>query len=222
MVDQAMLDYVRGFIEEHDPIATKLKRRFPFRRLADHCFRVYRWAQRIAEAEGGGADVAEVSALFHDIGKCVDNSGEGHALAGAEICGAYLDGIGCEPGKRERITRIVRRHIEHCRGEESSLEVRIESDADVLDETGAMIVLWDCMAQGAEEEQSYRIARDRVYGAYQELGKRSRASFQTDAGWRFFCERQRCLGMFLRHLDFELGLTLGLDEGPVPGVSGGG
>ena len=208
MVNQAMLDYVRDFIESHDPVATKLKRRFPFRRLADHCFRCFRWAQRISKVEGGDADVAQVSALFHDIGKCVDNTREGHALAGAEICSDYLAGIACEPSKRDRIVSIVRHHIEHCRGAESTLEARIESDADILDEIGAMTVLWDCMAQGAEEEQSYDIARDRIHRAYQALEEMPRSAFHTETGWRFFLGRREYLGDFIRDLDFELGLAL--------------
>jgi uncharacterized protein len=207
-----MLDFVRDFIESHDPIATKLKRRFPFRRLADHCFRCYRWAQRISRVEGGDADVAQVSALFHDIGKCVDNTREGHAEAGAEICADYLTRIGFAPAKRDRIVSIVRHHIEHCGGDESTLEARIESDADILDETGAMTVLWDCMAQGAEEEQSYGIARDRICAAYQALQDTPRSAFHTGTGWRFFLERREYLGSFIGNLDFELGLALGLND----------
>ena len=220
MVDQDMLEFVRGFIESHDPIATKLKRRYPFRHLADHCYRCYRWAERICHVEGGDADVAQVSALFHDIGKCVDNTRDGHAAAGAGICGDYLDTIGCDPTKRDRITSIVRHHIEHCRGEDTSLEARIESDADILDETGAMTVLWDCMAQGAEEEQSYGIARDRINGAYRNLQKTTRSLFQTEAGWRFFQERRECLGCFIRHLDFELGHTLSFRDSSQPSAPG--
>ena len=44
MVDEKMLGFVKEFIEQHDPIATKLKKRFPFRRLFDHCYRCCRWA----------------------------------------------------------------------------------------------------------------------------------------------------------------------------------
>jgi len=220
MVDEKMLEFVRGFIESHDPVATKLERRFPFRRLADHCFRCCRWAERICRIEGGDADVAEVSALFHDIGKCVDNTRERHAVAGAEICADYLSRIGCDVGKRDRIVRIVRHHVEHCHGDESSLEARIESDADILDETGAMTVLWDCMAQGAEQEQSYLLARDRVHDAYRNLARKTRASFQTETGWRFFRERREFLGRFLKHLDFELGITGEVNEGSEPGASG--
>lgn len=221
MLDPSMLDFVRDFIESRDPIATKLERRFPFRRLADHCFRCYKWAQRIGQIEGGDPEVAQVSALFHDIGKCLDNTRERHGRAGAEICGAYLARTGFDLAKRERITRIVALHVEHCRGDESSIEARIESDADVLDEIGAVTVLWDCMAAGAEGADSYCVARDRIQVASANLAKKTRASCQTEAGWQFFLGRGASLQEFLNNLDFELGLTDILsaaprDPGPSP------
>ena len=64
MFVQEMIAHVRQFIEIHDPIATKLATRFPFRRLADHCYRTYRWAQRIQACEGGEREVIETDRLF--------------------------------------------------------------------------------------------------------------------------------------------------------------
>ena len=52
MLDEKMLEFVRAFTESHDLIATKLERRFPFRRLADHCLRCHKWAERISQVEG--------------------------------------------------------------------------------------------------------------------------------------------------------------------------
>ena len=214
MVDEKMLNFVKDFIESHDAIGTKLQRRFPFRSLYDHCFRCCKWAQRINEFEGGDPEVTQISALFHDVGKCADNTVQGHAEAGARICGEYLDSIGFDANKRDRITRIVRLHIEHCSGEESSVEGIIESDADPLDETGAMTVLWDCMAVGAEDQQSYQIAYDRVRGAFETLQTKTRSSFHTATGWRFFEERREFLGDFVANLEFELGIVKELKKDP--------
>ena len=99
MVDEPMLGFIRDFIESRDPIGTKLSRRFPFRRLYDHCFRCWKWAQRINGFEGGDPDVTQISALFHDVGKCVDDTIQGHAQAGARICREHPDNIGFEANK---------------------------------------------------------------------------------------------------------------------------
>ncbi|GEM_PF-2716405 len=89
-MDTSMLAFVKTFIESRDPIATGLETRFPFRRLFGHCVRCARWARRLAVAEGAEVEVAEVSALFHDVGKAVDASDEGHAEAGAKEGSTYV------------------------------------------------------------------------------------------------------------------------------------
>ena len=209
MVDRAMLDFVKSFIEERDPTATKIEFRYPFRRLYDHCYRVYRWAQRIRVLEGGDRDVVEVSALFHDIGKCVDTSTDGHALEGARICRTYLDSIGFDGGKTDRIAGIIADHIHHCRGDQGSVEARVASDADLLDEMGAMTVLWDCMGMPAEEKNSYKAAYAKIKGHLEKYS--TGGGLLTEAGTRFLMERIAFLGLFVRNLEFELGLAEGCE-----------
>ena len=204
---EKMIAYVRQFIEEHDPIATKLARRFPFRHLADHCTRTYRWAQRIQEREGGDREVVETAALFHDIGKCVDRTTDGHARAGAEICDQYLVAQGYEDSKRARIVHIVRNHVHSVRGVSLSLEAHIVRDADLLDEVGALTVLWDAMDAGAQEQQSYALTYQRIRAAYERLRDRSPDAWETETGRRFYEQRIDFLGRFLEQLAYELGRT---------------
>ena len=179
MLVQETLAYVRQFIKAHDPIATKLATRFAFRRLADHCYRTYRWAQRIQEREGGDREIVEIAALFHDIGKCVDPTKDGHARAGAEICERYLVSQGCDRDKRAHIVHIVRNHVHSIRDVPLSLEARIVRDADLLDEVGALTVLWDAMAAGAQEQQSYALTHKRIQAEYERLRDRSPDAWET-------------------------------------------
>jgi uncharacterized protein len=204
---EEMTAYVRQFIEDNDPIATKLARRFPFRRLADHCTRTWRCAQRIQEREDGDREIVEVAALFHDVGKCVDNTPAGHAQAGAEICERYLDSQGFDPAKRARIVHIVRNHVHSMRDIPLSLEAQIVRDADLLDEVGALTVLWDAMAAGAEEPQSYTITYQRIRAAYERLRARDLRSLETETGRQFYRERIDFLGQFVAQLEYELGLA---------------
>ena len=200
-----MLAYVRAFIEQHDPIATKLDTRFPFRRLADHCYRTYRWAQRIQAREGGDRAVVEVAALFHDVGKCVDRTALGDARVGAEVCARYLETRGWAADVRAQIAHIVRYHVHALRDVELPLEGRIVRDADLLDEVGALTVLWDTMAAGAEEPQSYTITAQRIRVAHARLAGRDERELETETGRRFYRERIEVLGRFIQELEYELG-----------------
>lgn len=204
MQDQ-MLHLVRDYIESHDPMGTKLAVRFPFRKLYGHCVRCAVWARRLAIAEGADVEVAEISALFHDIGKAVDSTVEGHALVGAEVCDRMLTSLGVDPQKRCQIVAIVRDHIRHARDDRASLEAKVESDADLLDETGAMTVLWDAMAEAAVADCSYDTAFDRVARACDRLSSASDTAYHTPSAKRVFRERVRFLRSFVDHLAGELG-----------------
>jgi uncharacterized protein len=203
---QEMIKYVFEFIEKRDSTATKLKTRFPFRRLAGHCYRSYRWARRINEIEKGDNEIVEIGSLFHDIGKCVDSSVEGHAREGARICADYLRSIGFDKNKIDVITHVVRNHIHTRKDEGMSLEQKIVRDADLLDEVGAMTVLWDAMAAGAEQNQSYEIAYEMIRGAYENLCQKPLDMFETETAKSFFEERLLFLREYVQNLEYELGL----------------
>jgi uncharacterized protein len=204
---QHMIDYVRRYIEARDPIATKLDTRFPFRRLADHCYRTYRWAQRINALEGADAEIVEIGALFHDIGKCVDNTSEGHAVAGAGVCRDYLRSMRFDPEVTETIVHLVATHTHSIQDPAISLEARVVRDADLLDEVGALTVLWDAMAAGAEPEQSYLITYERIRTAYLRRRERDLLRFETETGQRYCAERLGFLRRFVENLEYELGLS---------------
>mgnify|MGYP000392134407 CR=1 FL=1 len=68
-VDRPMLDFVKATIEREDPTASELDTQYPFRKRFDHCYRTFRWAQRINLIEGADADTVEIAALFHDAAK---------------------------------------------------------------------------------------------------------------------------------------------------------
>lgn len=199
-----MLQYVTDFIETRDPVATKLETKFRFRRLADHCFRCHCWAQRLQAREGGDAEVAAVAALFHDIGKCVDDSKEGHARAGATICREYLDSIHFDGDKAQRICEMIGNHIHHRQAE--SIEAKIVSDADLLDEVGALAVLWDALAVGAQEEQSYRLVYERLLKMWRPDEAPRIDRFHTETARQFYLDRKAFFDRFMRNLEFEQGL----------------
>ncbi len=202
-----MLEFVGAFINSHDAIGTKLPTRFPFRRLYGHCVRCACWARRLAVAEGADVEVAQVSALFHDIGKSVDHTLEGHAEAGARICDDYLASVGLDDGKRARIVSIVRNHIHHARGDGATLEARVVSDADLLDELGALTVLWDAMAEGAKPDCSFDSAFERIAAASAKIGDSGLDAYHTATAREIAIGRRAFLRQFVDNLAYELGRT---------------
>ena len=155
------VEFVRAYFESHDPMGTELSHRYPFRRRFDHCLRCSVWTRRIASAERGDVELAETAALFHDIGKAVSDQQQDHGTPGADICDRYLNSVGYEENRRAIIVGIVARHSQHARHSEATLEEKIVSDADLLDETGAVAILWDAMACALEPSPSYDKAYER-------------------------------------------------------------
>jgi putative nucleotidyltransferase with HDIG domain len=207
MISQAMRDFVKNFIESHDAIGTKLDTRYPFRKLYGHCARCAQWARRLAVAEGADVEIAEVSTLFHDIGKSVDSTWQGHAEVGARICEDYLASVHYDAGKRAKIVAIVQNHIHHARGAVASLEAKVESDADLLDETGAMTVLWDAMAEAAKPDCSFDSAYERIATVSDKLKSSGLDAFHTATAREIALGRRRFLREFVDNLAYELGRT---------------
>jgi len=203
-----MVKFVKGFFESHDPIATGLESvyRYPFRRRFEHCFRCSIWAKRIALAEGADVELTEISALFHDIGKSVSKPGQNHGQVGAKICDEYLASIGYDDERRARVVSIVRYHSRLAQKKTASLEGKIVSDADLLDEVGAITVLWDTMACATRDDSpSYEKAYDRIAGGLTRLKTELPGRLHTPMAREIVAGRMKFVETFLKNLDYELG-----------------
>ena len=111
--------------------------------------RVYRWAIKLQSKLGGDLDIIVLAALLHDVGWDDERP---HGEVGAEIAVNYLDSLGVDPQKIAKIGEIIMIHEEKDTDADLSLECRIVMDADLLDEVGAISVLWDSMATAIEDE----------------------------------------------------------------------
>ena len=206
MIDhEKMVEFVKDFFESHDPIGTDLAHRYPFRRRFGHCLRCTKRARRISIAEGADGEIVMISALFHDIGKAVSGSGQDHGEIGAKICDEYLASIGYNAERRARIVRIVRDHSKHADDDNTSLEEKVVSDADLLDEVGAISVLWDSMACAGEDEPSYIEPYNRIARTFFHLRGTFSKRLHTQNAQYILKERLSFLQNFLWELDYELG-----------------
>lgn len=174
---------------------------FPFRSRYEHTMRVYRWAIKLQAMEGGDLEIITLAALLHDIGWDDERP---HGEVGAEMAIEYLLSIGYDDEvKLGRIGEIIRIHTDKDTKDSLSLECRIVMDADLLDEVGAISILWDSMATAIGDEASYKKAYQRIKNFYR-INKPKIRRCKTEAGRKEYVKRMETIEAFLEELEKEL------------------
>lgn len=173
---------------------------YPFRDRFEHTMRVYRWAIKLQAKVGGNLDIIALAALLHDVGW---EEGREHGEVGAEIAVEYLDSIGIDPEIISRVGEIIRIHDDKDTEQELSVECAVVMDADLLDEVGAISVLWDSMATACEDGANYKKSYYRIKDFYRGNRPKIRRC-KTDAGRMEFNRRMKMLDEFLAQLEREL------------------
>lgn len=192
-------------ILEHISNLIKENRRewFPFRSRLEHTKRVLKWAQRIQKHEGGNMEDLTIAILFHDTGW---DENIPHAEISGRFVEEYLKERNFEEDRLNRIVAIVRKHSsKNIPSEELTLEERIMIDADLLDEVGALSIVWDSMAVALEDSPSYMKFYERNKFYYEKL-KNQTNLLKTETGRRFYDRQIEFLERFIKNLEFELGL----------------
>lgn len=173
---------------------------YPFRSRYEHTMRVYRWAIKLQAKLGGDIDIIALAALLHDIGW---DSERPHEEVGAELAVEFLDSIGVEPEIIKRVGEIIMIHEDKDTEAELSLECKIVMDADLLDEVGAVSVIWDAMATACEDEASYKKAYYRIKNYYR-INKPKIRRCKTDAARAEYTKRMQLLESYINQLEKEL------------------
>jgi uncharacterized protein len=107
----------------------------------DHIERVYRMAERLAQAEGANLDIVHAAALLHDSKGSDPTSGQrlSHHLASALFAETILKEEGWNQADIEAVQHCIRTH--RFRGDNESpqtIEAQVLFDADKLDVLGAI------------------------------------------------------------------------------------
>ena len=173
---------------------------YPFRSRYEHTMRVYRWAIKLQAKLGGDIDIIALAALLHDIGW---DSERPHEEVGAELAVDFLDELGVEPEIIKRVGEIIVVHEDKDTEAELSLECKIVMDADLLDEVGAVSVIWDSMATACEDEPSYKKAYYRIKNYYR-INKPKIRRCKTDAARAEYTKRMQLLESYINQLEKEL------------------
>ena len=112
--------------------------------------------------------------------------------------------VSAEAGKESTDAgEIIMIHEEKDTDADLSLECRIVMDADLLDEVGAVSVLWDSMATALEDDASYKRAYYRIKNFYR-INKPKIRRCKTDAGRVEYNKRMQLLEEFIFQLEKEL------------------
>ena len=98
------------------------------------------------------AELTLVSTLFHDIGVIAttrEKPKADHDLLGGPIARDYLLQNGYAPAFADRVASLVVQHQarERMQDPDTPIELVILMEADMLDERGALGILWDAMAE---------------------------------------------------------------------------
>jgi uncharacterized protein len=108
----------------------------------EHVLRVYRMAERLAEAEGADLEIVRAAALLHDAEGAAPGEGsvrETHHHASAGFAARVLSAEGWEAGRIAAVQHCIRAHRYRDRSEPpNTIEAKILFDADKLDVLGAI------------------------------------------------------------------------------------
>lgn len=174
--------------------------KYPFRSRYEHTMRVYRWAIKLQSKLGGDLDVIALAALLHDIGWDDERP---HGEVGAELAVEYLDSIGVDPSIIKRVGEIIMRHEDKDTEADLSIECKIVMDADLLDEVGAVGVLWDAMATAGEDDPTYKKAYYRIKNYYR-INKPKIRRCKTDTARAEYTKRMQMIENYIYQLEKEL------------------
>ena len=196
------LKYVKEYLTEHRGIESP-NPLHPFRSRFQHSIRVLHWCERLTE---GLADVDRealyTAAIFHDIGyEHRDN--DHHAARSALAFREYARNQQMDRKFAEKVEGLVACHTDKNRMREpdASLEMVLLMEADLLDEEGAMGIVWDCMTMGNAHASSYAKA---YYHILESSNKEEPNPMVTERAREFWEEKKGIVARFTRLLEDDL------------------
>jgi uncharacterized protein len=201
-----MFQFVKSYLENNDGEATKTGY-FPFRKRSEHIERVFMWAERLVDGVTYiNKKAVLVSAIFHDIGYAISVDMSKHAESSAVLCEQYLKENGYDIEFINFVIYLVRNHSnkELMKEGDTPLELILLMEADLLDETGALSIVWDCMMEGSQEIQTF----DKTYNHIMNYSCNSlNINPMVTAKARVFWEnKQNLMKEFINQLSFDLGI----------------
>lgn len=188
------LAYVKGYLTRNGGMVSP-NPLHPFRSRYQHTIRVLHWCQRLSEGmEEVDLDALCTAAIFHDIGYS-DHDNEHHAIRSGKAFHAYAQERCIEIDFRDKVERLIYAHSNKKLLENpgTSLELILLLEADLMDEEGAMGIVWDCMTMGNRHASSYAAA---YYHIMENSNKEEPNPMVTEKAKMFWEEKKKIVAQF--------------------------
>lgn len=150
-----MFQYVYKVLNDANAIKSK-KKESSFRNRYLHTKRVYSWCLRLMKDYNDvNEEILLTSAIFHDAGYSVGK--ENHAFISSLIFEEYAKNNNFDPLFISIVSKNIKNHSDKSliKNKNSSIELILLLEADLLDEEGAMGISWDLMALGFNRPNDY-------------------------------------------------------------------
>lgn len=196
------LTYVKEYLIQNKGIESP-NPLHPFRSRFQHTIRVLHWCQRLAEGlEGIDRELLYTAAIFHDIGYA-NRDNEHHADRSAQAFCAYAGKIGMEEEFSQKVERLIACHSDKSLMKKpgADMEMILLMEADLLDEEGAMGIVWDCMTMGNLHASSYARA---YYHIMESSNKEEVNPMVTERGRKIWEEKKQIVSRFAKLLEDDL------------------
>lgn len=200
------IKYVKEYLTVHNGIAPP-DPQMAFRSKFQHTIRVLGWAKKLAEGRKDiDTDVLYTAAIFHDIGYS-NEAKEFHAERGAEAFYKYGIKTKMDSSFIEKVKKLIYLHSskELLKEKNIPIELIILMEADLLDEEGALRIVWYSIDKGISGAQTYE-------DVYQHIvmgnNKRLVNPMVTEKAKYYWNEKQKLVETFTKQLEEDITVNI--------------
>ena len=155
-----MLEYVLDILKKNDALKPH-KPNQCFRNRYEHSLRVYKWAKRLAvDYQKIDLDICLTACIFHDVGYAYGQ--DDHPINSVKIFKESANIHNLDPLFVQKVSDIIYVHSDKSllKDPNSSPELIILLEADLMDEEGALGIVWDLFSEGMNKPDSFDCGLD--------------------------------------------------------------
>ena len=151
---EKIMKFIHKTLVDNDAILDK-RHNLSFRNRYEHSIRVFKWVKRLSiDYDNFDYDVALTAALFHDVGYAYGKVD--HHIGSSKIFLEYAKDNNFDEKFTEKVNYIILNHSnKNMLKESKDKEFIVVLEADLLDEEGSLGIVWDLLAAGQNNPNSY-------------------------------------------------------------------